>query len=133
MPYQRLTATKPKALTALCASLAWLSQTGVSAISLPAANPTSAGCQIRASILPSGLRLEAVADAQAPIAGEYKLTVAKDSESGSSRNVQSGAFQADAGQQQVLATIILDRSAVGHYSATLSLEWDDGHESCSSP
>jgi hypothetical protein len=120
------------ALTALTASFALLLQTG-QVVSQPAADPKSIGCQIRVSLLPSGLRLEALAEPQAAIAGDYRLSVAKESSSGSSRNVQSGAFQADAGKQKILATLILDRAAIGHYSATLSLDWEDGHESCSSP
>jgi hypothetical protein len=132
MLYARQTASKHAALIALSASLVVLPQTGP-AVSMPAADQNAAGCQIRASLMPNGLRLEALADPQEAIAGEYRLSVAKDSASGSSRNLQSGAFQVEAGKQQILATIILDRSAVGHYSATLSLQWENGHESCSSP
>ncbi len=132
MPYPRYMASKHMALIALSASLALPPQTDP-AVSMPVADQNAAGCQIRASLVPSGLRLEALADPHEAIAGEYRLSVTKDSESGSSRNLQSGAFQVEAGKQQILATIILDRSAVGHYNATLSLKWENGHESCSSP
>jgi hypothetical protein len=132
MRHPEFTATEYMALSVLTASLALLPPTGP-AVSQPAANPKSIGCQIRVSLIPSGLRLEALAEPHTAIAGEYRLSIAKDSASGSSRNVQSGAFRADAGEQQILATTILDRTAIGHYSATLSLDWEDGHESCSSP
>ena len=132
MPYLGLTASKSVALAAFLATSATLPQTQI-VMALPASASKSIVCQIRVEPVPSGLRLDALAEPQATVTGEYRLSVAKESASGSSRNVQSGAFQAEAGQQRILATIILDRSAIGHYNATLSLNWEDGHESCSSP
>jgi hypothetical protein len=127
-----LEAIKSAVLTLLAVSLVSAPMTNF-AMAMPAANATSIACEIRVSLVPRGLRLEALAASHESVSGEYRLSVAKDSDAGSSRNIQSGAFQADAGKQQILAMIILEKSAIGHYRATLSLEWNDGHELCSSP
>lgn len=126
-------ASKRRILSAICAAASLLCACGQDAFSLPAVHPSVLECQIRVSTMPDGLRLEAMANASASVIGTYRLTVAKDSASGSSQNLQSGEFKLDAGQQQILSTLVLDRSAIGHYRATLSLEWEHGSESCSSP
>lgn len=133
MPYPKPATTQRTVLTAFCGSLWLLSQNGFSAVALPAAHSSAAECRIRVSDDPAGLHLEAVADAKAAVAGHYKLSVVKESTSGSSQNVESGDFHADGTHEQILATVMLDRSAIGHYRATLSLDWDEGHVSCSSP
>ncbi|WP_425280310.1 curli-like amyloid fiber formation chaperone CsgH [Methyloferula stellata] len=124
---------KHRILSAICAPALLLCADGHAAFSLPAAHPSALECQIRVSAMPNGLRLEAVANARASVTGRYRLSVAKDSASGSSQNLQSGDFKLDVGQQRILSTLLLDSSAIGHYRATLSLEWEQGHESCSSP
>jgi hypothetical protein len=90
-------------------------------------------CVIRAQ--PDGhfLRLEAIARSGTPAAGEYSFLVAKQSSSGSSSNAQSGTFFLQGGQEQVLTTIILDRSAIGNYRAELSLQSDRERFMCTSP
>lgn len=109
-----------------------LAQTYASAVP---AQPNLAGvvCEIRVSEIQGGLRLEAVAGTHRPVNGSYRLSVVKDSESGKSTNIQSGVFQAEAAQEQIVTTVVLDRSAAGHYKAILSLKWEDGQQSCSSP
>jgi hypothetical protein len=90
-------------------------------------------CVIRAEPETGGLRIAALARAAAPASGQYRLQVAKQSASGSSSTVQSGAFTLQAGRKQVLTTVMLDRSAIGHYRADLSLQSDQETSSCTSP
>jgi hypothetical protein len=79
------------------------------------------------------LRLEAVIRSETAVTGQYNFVVAKHSSAGSSNNAQSGAFALKHGPEQVLTTIILDRSAVGNYRAELSLQSDRGSFTCTSP
>jgi hypothetical protein len=92
-------------------------------------------CVIRAEPEADGLRIAALARAAISASGQYRLQVAKQSATGSSSTIQSGAFTLEAGQQRVLTTVVLDRSAIGHYRAELSLQSDLDQEtsSCTSP
>jgi hypothetical protein len=90
-------------------------------------------CVIRAEPETGGLRIAALARAAAPASGQYRLQVAKHSASGRTSTVQSGAFTLQAGQEQVLTTVVLDRSAIGHYRAELTLQSDQEISSCTSP
>jgi hypothetical protein len=90
-------------------------------------------CVIRAQPAKDFLRLEAVARSDAPAVGEYRFSVVKQSATGSSNNAQSGSFVLKAGQEQVLSTLILDRSAIGNYRAELSLQSDRERFTCTSP
>jgi hypothetical protein len=90
-------------------------------------------CVIRAEPETDGLRIAALARAAAPANGQYRLQVAKQSANGRSSTVQSGAFTLQAGQEQVLTTVVLDRSAIGHYHAELTLQSDQETFSCTSP
>jgi hypothetical protein len=90
-------------------------------------------CTIRTELTDGFLRLEAIARADAPAAGQYSFLVAKQSESGSSNNAQNGTFVLRAGRDEILTTLVLDRSAVGNYRAELSLQTDSGGVTCTSP
>jgi hypothetical protein len=90
-------------------------------------------CVIRAQPDERFLRLEAIARSDGPAAGKYRFLVAKQSSTGSSSNAQSGTFVLQGGQQQVLTTVILDRSAIGNYRAELSLQSDRERFTCTSP
>jgi len=100
---------------------------------MPFVPTTAIECIIRAPPETHFLRLEAIARSVAPASGEYSFSVVKRSPTGSSNNAQSGAFVLQAGQQQVLATLVLDRSAVGNYRAELSLQSKDKRVTCTSP
>src|ERR1700760_2749657 len=95
--------------------------------------PAGIECVIRARPGNDFLRLEAIVRSQAPIAGQYKFVVAKQSASGSSNNAQSGAFTLQSAPEKILTTLVLDRSAIGHYRAELSLQSDRGNFTCTSP
>jgi hypothetical protein len=90
-------------------------------------------CVIRAEPKSFGLRIEALARSTVPAGGQYRLRVAKQSASGSSSTIQSGAFMLEGGREHVLTTVVLDRSAIGHYRAELSLQSDQETFSCTSP
>ena len=90
-------------------------------------------CVIRAEPEADLLRIEAVARSATPASGRYRLLVAKLSTSGRTSSTESGTFTVDAGHEQVLTTLVLDRSAIGHYRAELSLQSDQETSTCTSP
>ena len=95
--------------------------------------PAAIECVIRAQPDSDFLRLEAVIRSDTAVSGKYNFVVAKHSSTGSSNNTQSGTFALKHGPEQVLTTLILDRSAIGNYRAELSLQSDRGSLSCVSP
>jgi hypothetical protein len=94
---------------------------------------TAIECVIRAEPETDLLRIEAVARSAAPASGRYRLLVAKRSAGGSTNSTQSGTFTLEPGRERVLTTIVLDRSAIGHYRAELSLQSDQETWTCTSP
>jgi hypothetical protein len=132
MPYPQA-AMKRTVLAGICGAFLLLVHCHFDAMAMQPDPSPAVACRIRVSEEADGLRLEAIASARSTIAGHYKLSVAKESASGSSQNLESGDFKTDGMHEQILATVTLDRSAIEHYRATLSLEWDEGRVSCNSP
>lgn len=97
------------------------------------AAPAAIECAIRAEPGPESLRIEAVARSAKPVSGQYRLFIDKRSASGSSTNTQSGAFVLEGGSDQVLTTVVLDRSALGHSRAELVLQSDQEKLTCTWP
>jgi len=95
--------------------------------------PVAVECVIRAQPDKDFLRLEAVVRSGAPVSGQYSFVIAKQSSTGSTNNTQSGTFALQDEPEKVLTTLILDRSAIGHYRAELSLQSDRGRFTCTSP
>jgi hypothetical protein len=95
--------------------------------------PAGIECVIRALPDKDFIRLDAIVRSQTPVAGRYNFVIAKHSAGGSSNNAQSGAFALQTGPEKVLTTLVLDRSAIGHYRAELSLQSDRGNFTCTSP
>ncbi|WP_423794501.1 curli-like amyloid fiber formation chaperone CsgH [Methylobacterium durans] len=93
----------------------------------------SVSCDIRAEPVPGFVRLRAVARSENALRGEYRLFASKRSETGTTQNVQSGAFFLTPGAEETLSILTLDQSARGHYEARLILEWEGGRTSCQSP
>lgn len=103
-------------------------------LSFPAEPTSMIGCQIRATPQSDMLRLEAVANAPRIATGTYRFEIFKQSSTGTSQNVQSGAFHIEAGHDEILTTVVLDGSALGHYRARLTLQSPEfGSVSCVSP
>jgi len=90
-------------------------------------------CEITATPAGGLLRIEGVARSPAAIAGQYTFAVVKNSASGSSQSMQGGRFSLRSSDRTVIAQVVLDRSAEGHFDAELSLEWEKGRASCHSP
>jgi hypothetical protein len=97
------------------------------------AQPAGIECVIRAQPNNDFLQLEAIVRSDAPVAGQYSFVIAKQSPTGSSDNTQSGSFALKEASEKVLSTLVLDRSAIGHYRAELTLQSDRGRFTCSSP
>ena len=108
-------------------------RTRMSAMPVPVPPTAGIECVIRAQPDRDFLKLEAVVRSAKPIAGQYSFLVAKRSSTGESNNTQSGAFALQGEPERVLTTLILDRSAIGHYRAELSLQSDQGRFTCTSP
>jgi hypothetical protein len=90
-------------------------------------------CHIRVTLNDVTVRLDAVAGSRENMSGRYRFELLKKSETGTSRNVQSGAFNLKANAEDVLTTTFLDSSALGHYQAKLVLDTSSGSVSCVSP
>jgi hypothetical protein len=99
----------------------------------PRTGPMNLGCAIREDAKGRFLQLNALVRSDLPVNGRYDFFVVKQSETGSSQNRQSGAFELMSEREKVVTTILLDRSALGHYRAELSVESGQGRVSCRSP
>jgi hypothetical protein len=103
-------------------------------LSSAAESTMTIACQIRVTPQNDMLRLEAVANGRRSATGTYRFEILKQSSTGTSQNVQSGAFTLDADRDAILTTIVLDGSARGHYRARLILDSKEfGSVSCVSP
>ena len=105
---------------------------GLRQVSAESKGPAFVRCEIRPSLFPDGLRLDAVAAARKEVAVTYEFEVMKNSLSGSSQNMQTGQVRLSA-DPRVFSTVVLDRSAMMHYKATLILKWNGERMSCSAP
>jgi CsgH protein len=90
-------------------------------------------CDIRSEPKGDFLQLTAIVRSKEPLSGEYNLIVRKHSETGTSENAQSGAFELTLEHERVLTSTLLDHSAFGHYRAELAIKTTIGRVSCSSP
>ncbi|HZK92317.1 MAG TPA: curli-like amyloid fiber formation chaperone CsgH [Stellaceae bacterium] len=95
--------------------------------------PAGVECRIEATTAGGFLRLQAIGRSAAPASGHYQLSISKRNAGGSTDNRQSGDFTLTPGEDRVLATVMLEAAAEGHYSAQLSLNWNGGSASCHSP
>jgi hypothetical protein len=90
-------------------------------------------CRIEATQTNGFLKLQAIGRSNASVSGSYHFSISKHNAAGSSDNTQSGDFMLALGQEQVLATVMLEAAASGHFSADLSLDWSGGRVSCRTP
>jgi hypothetical protein len=105
--------------------------TGTSADQAPHAGPVE--CRIETRTADGFLRIQAIGRAEALTSGRYQFAINKSDAAGSTTNQQSGDFSLAPGQDVALATVMLEATADGHYSARLMLNWRDGGVSCHSP
>ncbi|WP_131858780.1 curli-like amyloid fiber formation chaperone CsgH [Bosea sp. BK604] len=90
-------------------------------------------CDIIGQDLGTGYRLKALARTAQADRGEYQFMVLKQSASGTSQNMQSGAFSIESSGEQILTAVVLERSAQGHVRAELAIETDHGSVTCNFP
>jgi hypothetical protein len=95
--------------------------------------PPGIECAIKAEPTQNSLQLEAVVRANSPVTGRYSFVISKQSATGTSSTTQSGNFVLQNSPEQIVSTVILDRSAIGHYRAELSLQSNLGSFECTSP
>ena len=101
--------------------------TPVQADKLTVLSAAVAGCEVRATKVPGGLRLEAIVSAQGGSSGEYQFEVRTSGGGSSSTTAQDGTFEVGAGQETILSEVTL--SGAGTPVAELSVEWVNG-ETC---
>lgn len=94
---------------------------------------TNVKCEIRVQPDKDLLRLEAIVHSDGPVHGQYDLAVLKQSVAGTTQNHQSGTFELTNAPEGILTTVILDRPAIGHYQARLTLDSNFGRITCTSP
>lgn len=117
----------------------FVSVVGVCVLLMSACPPSSShpaaiiACAIRATPERNLLRLDATARGPRPAQGNYRFEIAKNSSTGTSQNMQSGAFSLKDDRPTIITTVFLDGSAIGHYRAKLILKTDFGSVSCVSP
>ena len=117
----------------------FVSMVGLSVLLMSTCCPSSSEpaavieCSIRVTPERNLLRLDAIARGRQPAQGHYRFEIAKNSSTGTSNNVQSGAYSLKDDRQTIITTAFLDGSALGHYRAKLIMETDFGSVSCVSP
>jgi hypothetical protein len=86
-------------------------------------------CEIRATSLASGVKLEGVVVSSRPLAGRYDFQVRKTGRAGTSNSAQSGEFETRRGDEAIgQVGLGLERGA--SFEAELVLRWDGGETSC---
>ena len=81
-------------------------------------------CEVRATKVAGGIRLQAVAFSSSASSGEYELTVDKSGGGGSSNTSQGGDFEVGSGGESVLSEVTL--SGGGSAVAELTVTWSGG-------
>ena len=94
----------------------------------PAADGTSASCDIRVVRDGGTLVLEGLAFSGVPAAGTYEFRISQGGPAGGSNIQQGGDFEVGPGAGTSLGLISL--SDQGGYTATLTVHWHDGAPAC---
>ncbi|WP_346295034.1 hypothetical protein LRC39_17035 [Rhodopseudomonas sp. P1] len=89
-------------------------------------------CEIRNTPDGNLLRIDAILHATKAAAGEYQLNVFKQSTSGVSQNAQSGTFELTGPADEILTSLIVDRSPETELRAELTIRSNQGSVSCAS-
>ena len=86
-------------------------------------------CELRAERSGRIVELEGLVHVSRAVSGSYRLRVMQNGSGGSSQINQSGEFDVRAGSASSLGTVSL-LAAPGTYTATLTVQWDDGSFDC---
>jgi hypothetical protein len=86
-------------------------------------------CELRAERTGRTVELEGLVHAGRAVSGSYRLRVVQNGGGGSSQINQGGEFDARAGSASSLGIVSL-LAAPGSYTATLTVQWDDGSLDC---
>ena len=87
-------------------------------------------CEIRATTVPGGVRLQPVAVARMPVSGTYAFVATARNAGSTSNTSQSGTFDLEAGEERVLGDVILGLGEGASHVARLTLRWGDREVSC---
>ena len=87
-------------------------------------------CEIRTMAVSGGVQLEPVASASAPIAGTYEFVATSRADGSRSSTSQSGTFDLEVEEEQVLSSTTLGVSDGRSYEAHLTLRSDDQNVLC---
>ncbi len=104
---------------------------GVAAASVVPANAVAAvECEIHATAVPGGLRLESVVYGMPGSSGAYQLTLARSGAGGSSNVSQGGDFEIDGSGQAVVSVTEFNRSHRDNYNVEMTVEDFSGVSYC---
>jgi hypothetical protein len=87
-------------------------------------------CEIRATAMPGGVRLEGTVLSDRALAGSYAFNVEKRGGGGTSSSSQSGDFEAAAGAEEVVGEVGLGLERGASYRAELTIRWPGGEAAC---
>jgi hypothetical protein len=97
---------------------------------LPGPGIEAVHCEIRATAMPGGVRLEGAVLSRTRLAGSYSFKVAKRGRGGTSSSSQSGEVLAAAGIEEVVGEVGLGLERGASYSAELAIRRPDGRTAC---
>lgn len=89
------------------------------------------GCEIRATQVPGGVKLEGLVLSEKALSGSYGFQVRKQGAAGTSTSMQSGDFEAAADKESVVGQVGLGLERGASYTAELTISWPEGEVSCS--
>lgn len=102
------------------------------ALGLAAASaaPAAVQCEIRASEVPGGLRLESVVYGAPGASGVYQLSLERSGSGGSSNVSQGGDFEIDGAGEAVVSVTEFNRGRRDGYDVTMTVEDAFGVSQC---
>lgn len=94
-----------------------------------AASAEEVQCDIRATPMSGGVRLEGLVLSEQALSGTYAFEVRKQGAGGTSMSTQSGEFETSA-EREVVGEVGLGLERGASYSAKLTISWPGGEVSC---
>lgn len=93
--------------------------------------PSSPQCEIRATGVPGGLRLESVVHGAPGSSGSYQLSLVRSGAGGTSNVSQGGDYEIDGAGEVVVSVTEFNRSVRDHYNIEMTVEGVFGKVHCS--